>query len=60
MVMSKLMRMTSLAIVMLGALGPLPAWAALQAYVDRNPVSENESFTLTTVRLSARLSGRSV
>jgi hypothetical protein len=47
MVMSERMRMASLVIVMLGALGPLPAWAALQAYVDRNPVSENESFTLT-------------
>ena len=47
MVMSKLMRATGLVIVMLCALGPLPAWATIQAYVDRNPVAEDESFTLT-------------
>jgi hypothetical protein len=47
MVMSKLTRATNWVIVMLCALGPLPAWATLQAYVDRNPVAEDESFTLT-------------
>jgi hypothetical protein len=47
MVMSKLTRATGVVIVMLCALGPLPAWAVLQAYVDRNPVAEDESFTLT-------------
>ncbi len=47
MVMNKLMRAAGLVIVMLCAWGPLPAWAALQAYVDRNPVAEDESFTLT-------------
>jgi hypothetical protein len=47
MVMSKLTRATGLVMVMLCALAPLPAWATLQAYVDRNPVAEDESFTLT-------------
>jgi hypothetical protein len=47
MVMSKLTRATNWVIVMLCALGPLPAWATIQAYVDRNPVAEDESFTLT-------------
>ncbi|MEJ2652806.1 MAG: BatD family protein [Gammaproteobacteria bacterium] len=41
------MRTTVLAVAMLCGLSPLPAWAALQAYVDRNPVAEDESFTLT-------------
>ena len=47
MVTGKLMRTATLMIVMVCGLGPWPAWAALQAYVDRNPVVEDESFTLT-------------
>ena len=47
MVINKLMRGVILVIVLLCGLGPLPASAALQAYVDRNPVAEDESFTLT-------------
>lgn len=47
MVMSKRMRTTVLAVAILCGLSPLSAWAALQAYVDRNPVAEDESFTLT-------------
>lgn len=47
MVMSKLMRTTVLALGLLCGGVPFPVWAALQAYVDRNPVAEDESFTLT-------------
>jgi hypothetical protein len=47
MVINKLIRRVILAVVLLYGLGPLPASAALQAYVDRNPVAEDESFTLT-------------
>ena len=45
--MNKAMRMTMMTIVLLCGLGMLPASAALQASVDRNPVAEDESFTLT-------------
>jgi BatD DUF11 like domain len=47
MVRCKLTRMTTMIVVMLVIMSPLPVWAALQAYVDRNPVPEDESFTLT-------------
>ena len=47
MVKRKLMRMTTMVVLMLGILNPLPVWSALQAHVDRNPVAEDESFTLT-------------
>jgi len=46
MVTGKANKMVTL-VGMLCALAPLPVWAALQAYVDRNPVVEDESFTLT-------------
>ena len=45
--MNKAMRMTMMTIVLLCGPGMLPASAALQASVDRNPVAEDESFTLT-------------
>lgn len=47
MVRYQLMRMMAMVVVMSGILSPSPVWAALQAYVDRNPVAEDESFTLT-------------
>jgi hypothetical protein len=46
MVTGKANKIMALMAVMLCALAPLPVWA-LQAYVDRNPVVEDESFTLT-------------
>lgn len=47
MVTGKLKRTAALVIIMLSYIGTSPAQAALQAYVDRNPVAEDESFTLT-------------
>jgi hypothetical protein len=47
MVMNRLARMAGVLLVICCGALPLPAWAALQAYVDRNPVAEHESFTLT-------------
>ena len=47
MVKKTLRRLAAAAILLLCALDSLPALAALQAYVDHNPVSQDESLTLT-------------
>ena len=47
MVKKTLRRLAGAAILLLCGLDSLPALAALQAYVDHNPVSQDESFTLT-------------
>lgn len=47
MVMNRLARMAGVLLVTCCGALPFPVWAALQAYVDRNPVAEDESFTLT-------------
>ncbi len=47
MVIDRLIRMSGVMIVVWVLLSPTSAWATLQAYVDRNPVAEDESFMLT-------------
>jgi len=47
MVTSNSMRAIAQIIVLICGCGPWPAWATLQAFVDRNPVVEDESFTFT-------------
>ena len=47
MVIDRLLRMSGVLIALWAFLGPAAAWAGLQGYVDRNPVAEDESFTLT-------------
>lgn len=47
MVTNRARRVAFMAIALLCCLIPLPTLAALQAYVDRNPVPQDESFTLT-------------
>ncbi len=47
MVKKTLRRLAAAAILLLCTLDSLPALAALQAYVDHNPVSQDESLTLT-------------
>lgn len=47
MVNKRMRRLAAAAVMLLCGLGPLPALAALRAYVDHNPVAQDESFTLT-------------
>ncbi|MBI1195231.1 MAG: hypothetical protein GC138_05245 [Gammaproteobacteria bacterium] len=47
MVIERLKRVSTLLLLACALTAPVSTWAALRAYVDRNPVAEDETFTLT-------------
>jgi len=47
MVIHRMIRVGGVMLAVLALIGPTEAWAALRAYVDRNPVAVDESFMLT-------------